>query len=176
MTNKKYVVVLRHGPTHSNESINYDSFVKFIANLIVYLKNFLINKGIDISTITPKIYSSPYSRCVNTAKFVASHLEVLGNKKIPVQINSGVTRWDIGKETREKSIERSFSYGDKIYKKVNLINGDELRIYITHSSIIPSLISGIVGKKLKKIKLHTFCLSIIDINDRKLEVFNKSFK
>ena len=32
MTNKKYVVILRHGPTHSNESINYNSFVKFISD------------------------------------------------------------------------------------------------------------------------------------------------
>ena len=41
MTNKKYVVILRHGPTYSNESINYNSFVKFTSDMVVYLNNYL---------------------------------------------------------------------------------------------------------------------------------------
>ena len=177
MTNKKYVVVLRHGPTHSNESINYNSFVNFIAELVVYLNNFLNTKGLDIKNITPKIYTSPYTRCMDTAKLVASYLEVIrNNKKISIKSNSGITRWDMKNESRDKSIERATSYGNHIFEKANSIENDEVCIYISHSSIIPALLSGIVGKKLKKFKLHTASLSIININNRELEVFNKSFK
>lgn len=177
MTNKKYVIVLRHGPTHSNESINYDRFVDFVAKLIVYLNNFLTSKGMDLNNITPKIYTSPYSRCIDTGKLVASYLEVIrNNKKVPVKTNSSIARWNIGTEPRDKSIERAISYGNRIYKKVNEAKEDEIRIYITHSSIIPGLISGIVGRRLKKVKLHTTCLSIININDREIEIFNKSFR
>ena len=177
MTNKKYVVVLRHGPTHSNESINYDSFVNFIAELVVYLNNFLIENGLDINNITPKIYASPHVRCMDTARLIGSYLEVLrNNKKISVESNSGVTRWDMKRESREKSIDRATSYGNHIFEKSKSVPKDEIRIYVSHSSIIPALISGIVGKKLKKFKLHTASLSIININDRELDVFNKSFK
>jgi hypothetical protein len=177
MTNKKYVVVLRHGPTNPNETINYNKFVNFTADLVVYLNNFLASKDIDIRTLTPKIFTSEYKRCVDTGKLLASYLEVIrNNKKIDVKTNSGIKRWDMKNELREKSIERATAYGNHIYKKVDAITEDEVRIYITHSSIIPGLISGIVGKKLKKIRLHTACLSIININKRELEVFNKSFK
>jgi broad specificity phosphatase PhoE len=177
MTNKKYVVVLRHGPTHSNESINYDSFVKFVGELVVYLNNFLVSKGLDIKTITPKIYASPYTRCMDTAKLIASYLQVIrNNKKVITKSNSGITRWDMKNETREKSIERARTYGNHIFSKINSIENDEIFIYISHSSIIPALISGIVGKNLKKFKLHTASLSIINANTRELEVFNKSFR
>jgi broad specificity phosphatase PhoE len=177
MTNKKYVVVLRHGPTHSNESINYNSFVNFTAELVVYIKNFLFDKGLDINNITPKIYASPYARCMDTAKLVGSYLEVIrNNKKISVESNSSITRWDMKNELREKSIERANTYGNRIFEKADSSSKDEIRIYVSHSSIIPALISGIVGKKLKKFKLHTASLSIININSRELEVFNKAFK
>jgi len=177
MTNKKYVVVLRHGPTHSNETINYNSFVNFIAELVVYLNKFLIDKGLGINNITPKIYASPHMRCMDTAKLLTSYLEVLrNNKKISVKSNSGITRWNMKIESREKSIERATSYGNHIFEKNNSVSGDEVCIYVSHSSIIPALISGIVGKKLKKFKLHTASLSIINVNNRELDVFNKSFK
>ena len=79
-------------------------------------------------------------------------------------------------ESREQSIERATSYGNHIYKKASSKSEDEVCIYVSHSSIIPALISGIVGKRLKKVKLHTACLSIINIDNRELEIFNKSFK
>lgn len=177
MTNKKYVIVLRHGPTYSNESINYNSFVKFTSDMVVYLNNFLNKKGLDIKNVTPKIYTSPYSRCQDTGKLLASYLEVIrNNNKLSVKTKSGIKRWEMKNESREKSIERSMHYGNHIYEKVKESNETEIQIYVTHSSIIPSLISGLVGRKLKKIKLHTACLSIINIDDRQLEVFNKSFK
>ena len=177
MTNKKYVIVLRHGPTHSNESINYNSFVNFTSDLVVYLNNFLLSNGLDINTITPNIYSSPYTRCMDTAKLITSYLQVIrNNKKIDVKSNSGIKRWDMKNETREKSIQRAKDYGQHIYEKVSSKSNDEVSIYISHSSIIPGLISGIVGKKLKKFRLYTASLSIIDINNREMEVFNKSFK
>ena len=177
MTNKKYVVVLRHGPTHSNESINYNSFVNFIAELVVFLNNFMIDKGINFNNITIKIYTSPYTRCMDTSKLVGSYLEVLrNNKKISIKSNSSIARWDMKRESREKSIERATTYGNVIYEKNKSGSPDELCIYISHSSIIPALISGMVGKKLKKFKLHTASLSIININNRELDVFNKSFK
>ena len=177
MINKKYVVVLRHGPTHSNESINYNSFVDFIPELVVYLNNFLTSKGLNINTITPKIYTSPYTRCKDTGKLLASYFEVIrNNKRLDVSTNEGIKRWDMKNESREKSIERATAYGNHIYKKLSSKSEDEVCIYISHSSIIPALISGIVGKKLKKVKLHTACLSIINIANRELEIFNKSFK
>jgi broad specificity phosphatase PhoE len=177
MTNKKYVIVLRHGPTHSNESINYNSFVDFISDLVVYLNNFLASRGLDINTITPKIYASPFTRCKDTAKLITSYLEVIrNNKKIDVKTNTSIKRWDNKNESREASIQRAMSYGQHIYEKVKSHSGDEVSIYVTHSSIIPGLISGIVGKKLKKTKLHTACMSIINIDNRDLEIFNKSFK
>lgn len=177
MTNNKYVIVLRHGPTHSNETINYNSFVDFTSDLIVYLTNFLSSKGLDVKNITPKIYTSPYSRCKDTGKLLTSYLEVIRqNKKVKIETDEGVKRWDSKHETREMSIKRATNYGGQIYKKVSEKNEPCVYIYVSHSSVIPGLISGIVGRKLKKIKLHAACLSIININERELEVFNKSFK
>jgi broad specificity phosphatase PhoE len=177
MTSKKYVIVLRHGPTHSNETINYNSFVNFIGELVVFLNQFLIEKGLDIKNITPKVYCSPYERCMETAKLITSYLEVIrNNKKISINKNSGIARWDKKHESREKSIERATTYGNHIYEKKKSSSSDEICIYISHSSIIPALLSGIVGKKLKKFKLHTASLSIINVNNRELEIFNKSFK
>jgi broad specificity phosphatase PhoE len=176
MTNNKYVIVLRHGPTHSNETINYNSFVNFISEMVVFLTNFLSSKGLDVNNVTPKIYTSPYPRCKDTGKLLASYLEVIrNNKKVKVDIDEGVKRWDSKNETREMSIKRANNYGGQIYKKVGAKTEACVYIYVSHSSIIPGLISGIVGRKLKKIKLHTACLSIININDRELEIFNKSF-
>ena len=177
MTNKKYVIVLRHGPTFSNESIDYNSFVKFTSDLVVFLNNFLMSKGLNINDITPKIYTSPYSRCQETGRLINSYLEVIrNNKKIMVKTKSGIKRWDHKNETREHSIKRAIAYGDHVFNKVKEINNDEIQIYVTHSSIIPGFISGLVGKKLKKVRLHTACLSIINVNERKMEIFNKSFK
>ena len=176
MTNNKYVIVLRHGPTHSNETINYNSFVNFISEMVVYLTNFLSSKGLDVNSITPKIYTSPYPRCKDTGKLLASYLEVIrNNHKVKVKTDIGVKRWDSKNESRDESIKRATEYGNQIYKKVNSISEPCVYIYVTHSSIIPALISGIVDRKLKKVKLHTACLSIINVNDRNLEIFNKSF-
>lgn len=177
MTNNKYVIVLRHGPTHSNETINYNSFVNFTSDLIVYLTNFLSNKGLDVNNITPKIYTSPYPRCKDTGKLLTSYLKVIrNNKNIKVGTDEGIKRWDFKNETREMSKRRATNYGETIYKKIAEKKEPCVYIYVSHSSVIPSLISGIVGRRLKKIKLHTACMSIININDRELEVFNKSFK
>jgi broad specificity phosphatase PhoE len=177
MTKEKYIVVLRHGPTHSNETINYNSFVNFTSEMVVYLNNFLLKKGLDINQTTPQIYTSPYTRCLDTGKLIASYLEVLrNNKKLHVKTKSGVKRWDMKNEPRAKSIERATSYGEHVYSKVKASSEPEIQIYVTHSSIIPGFISGLVGKKLKKVRLHTACLSIINVETRELEVFNKSFK
>jgi len=176
MTNKKYIVVLRHGPTNSNETINYNSFVNFISEIVVYLKNFFSERDIDIKEHNIKIYASPYTRCMDTAKLLASHLDVIrNNNKIAIKSNSGITRWDMKNETREKSIQRSKTYGNHIYEKYNSKTNNELCIFISHSSIIPALMSGIIGKKIKKFKLHTASLSIINIDNREFSVFNKSF-
>lgn len=175
MTNK-YIVVLRHGPTHSNETINYNSFVNFISEMVVFLTNFLSSKGLDVNDITPKIFTSPFPRCIDTGKLLASYLEVIrNNKKVKVGTDEGVKRWDYKNETREMSKKRASNYGEQLYKKINIISKPCVYIYVSHSSIIPALISGIVGKKLKKVKLHTASLSIININNREMEVFNKSF-
>lgn len=177
MGKQKYVIVLRHGPTHSNETINYNSFVNFTSEMVVYLNNFLLKHSVDINLLTPKIYTSPYTRCIDTGKLIASYLEVLrNNKKIEVKSKSGVKRWDMKNESRQKSIERAISYGNHVYSKVKSSSEPEIIIYVSHSSIIPGFISGLVGKKLKKIHLHTACLSIINVESRELEVFNKSFK
>jgi broad specificity phosphatase PhoE len=173
----KYVIVLRHGPTHSNETINYNSFINFIGDMVLFITNFLSSKGLNINDVSPKIFTSPFSRCNDTGKLLASHLNVInGKNKIKVKIDDGVKRWDHKNESREMSISRSFNYGGKIFEKINSLKEPSVYIFITHSSIIPSYISGIVGRKLKKVKLHTASLSVININNRELEIFNKSFK
>jgi hypothetical protein len=116
-------------------------------------------------------------RCKDSGKLLSTYLNVLlGKQKIHPNTNSGIKRWNMHSESREKSIARSTEYGDVIYKKTSSSSKNEIHIYISHSSIIPSLISGILGKPLKKIKLHTACLSIIDANTRELNILNKSFK
>jgi broad specificity phosphatase PhoE len=175
MTNK-YIIVLRHGPTHSNETINYDNFIKFITDMVVFLNNFLKNNGLDINEITPKIYTSSYKRCYDTSKLITTYLEVLrNNKKINIETKSDIKRWDMKNESRKESINRAFNYGNYVYEKYKKSKHPEIIIYITHSSIIPAFISGLVGKKLKKIKLVSASLSILNVNERHLDVFNKSF-
>lgn len=176
-TNNKYIIVLRHGPTHPNETINYNSFMNFITEMIVFLNNFLLKNGLDINKVTPKIYTSPYSRCIETSKLITSYFEVLrNNEKIKIKTNTGIKRWDMKNESRENSIKRATYYGKHVFEKSNLIKKSFIHIYVSHSSIIPGFVSGLVGKKLKKVKLHTACLSILNVFNRELEVFNKSFK
>jgi len=176
-TPKKYIIVIRHGPTHSDESINYNSFIEFITELVTYMKNFFKDKNININEIIPKIISSPYERCVDTSKFITTYLDVLrnNNNKLDIKLNNNLKRWDSKSESRAESVERAITYGNHIFKKVSDEPGHKINIYITHSSIIPGLVSGIVGKKLKKVKLHSACLSIINGNTRELETYNKSF-
>jgi broad specificity phosphatase PhoE len=174
---KKYVIVLRHGPTNKDETINYSDYINFTHKILLFLSTYLSENGVDLLETDAKIYTSPYKRCVETSKLLSSYLRVMNpNKKIKIKSDSGIRRWDRDKESREKSISRSYDYGNHIYNKINLFNNDCVYIYISHSSIIPSFINGILGKKLEKTKLHTACVSIINISDRKLEIFNKKFK
>ena len=177
MENSKYIIVLRHGPTNSNETINYSKFISFVTNLINYLKETLGKANIDIKKTSIKVYASPYERCIDTAKLVTSYLNVLRSSsanKIEIKSNDKIKRWNSSKESRQHSIDRANIYGKHIYKKAST-KPENICIYVTHSSIIPSFVSGIMGEKMPSTKLHSACMSIINVNGRKLETYNKSF-
>lgn len=177
MSNKKYAIILRHGPTHSNETIDYNNYINFFSSIVIYINKYLLNFNIDIKNINIKIFTSPYTRCYDTAKLLSSHLKIIKKHgDIKISKYDDISRWNSKRETREQSISRGNKCGNHIYEKLINSDNNELNIYISHSSMIPALISGMMGKKLKKIKLHTACLSIINISDRQLEIFNKSFK
>ncbi|AYV80353.1 MAG: hypothetical protein Gaeavirus37_2 [Gaeavirus sp.] len=171
----KYVIIIRHGPTHPDETINYASFMEFITKMILYIKNFITAN--NLTNITPQFISSPYKRCTDTAKLITSYLDVLKESDKPksLKIVNYIKRWEKNTETRQESIIRATNYGNYAYKKISSINKPQIFIYITHSSIIPAFISGLIDHKLKKEKLHTACLSVVNINTRKLEKYNKSF-
>ena len=103
-------------------------------------------------------------------------------KEIKVIKKYNLRRWDKqGGEEREKSINRSYNYGTKLYNenKEMVSEKDTLNIYVTHSSIIPYFISGLAGLnkyQYKKIKLTTASLTILNIDTREIEMLNKDHK
>ena len=187
----KYIIVQRHGPTRK-DIINHESFMNLLPNLMNYIKYFFTKNNIDFNKIKIKIYTSEFERCYLTGKIIKSYLRLLqydpsnkteNNKNneniIKIVKKHDLRRWDRqGGEEREKSRNRSYNYGIKLYNEIKEIvsEKDTLYIYVTHSSIIPYFISGLAGldkNKYKKIKLTTASLTILNVDTREIEMLNK---
>ena len=185
---KKYIIVLRHGPTRK-DIINHESFINLLPNLMNYIKYFFTKNNVDFNDMKIKIYTSKFERCYLTGKIIKSYLKIMQYdpvNKIENRINlvkkHDLRRWDKqGGEEREKSINRSYNYGTKLYNenKETVSEKDTLNIYVTHSSIIPYFISGLAGLNKyqhKKIKLKAASLTIINVDTREIEMLNKYHK
>jgi len=184
----KWIIVQRHGPT-KNDVINNESFMNILPNLMNYIKYFFTKNNIDFNKMKIKIYTSEFERCYSTGKIIKSYLRLLqydpSNKtennenRIKIVKKHDLRRWDKeGGEEREKSRNRSYNYGTKLYNenKEMVSEKDTLYIYVTHSSIIPYFISGLAGldkNQYKKIKLTTASLTILNIDTREIEMLNK---
>jgi broad specificity phosphatase PhoE len=181
----KYIIVLRHGPT-KNEVIDHEKFINLMSNLMNYIKHFFTKNNIDFNNMNINIYTSEFDRCFITGKIINSYLKIMQydpvnkiEKEIKVIKKHNLRRWDKqGGEDREKSINRSYDYGIKLYNKNKemVSEKDTLIIYVTHSSIIPSFICGLAGLNkyhYRKTKLTTASLTIINADTRVIEVFNK---
>jgi phosphohistidine phosphatase SixA len=176
MVGKKYYFVIRHGPTNKDkdESINFDKYLKIITKLILFVKEFLDKKGIDINK-NIVIHASPIDRCQTTAKFISTYLNVLnGNEKLKIITDKNVQRWNRKEETLDGCFARAQSYGNKLFNEQD--DDIDVHFIITHSSVINALVAGLCGVAFQKNKLRTSSLSIINGETRELEVFNKSFK
>lgn len=173
MGKQYYHFIIRHGPIHHNESINFNKYLKIITKQILYIKNFLNVNALNQENII--IHSSPIKRCYTTAKFILTYLNVIfENLNIKIKIDKNLTRVDDKNgETLEKCHNRAKLYGHEIYN--NYKHDKNINIFITHSSILKSLISGISNQTIKNDKLFTSSLSIINANTRKLIIYNKSF-
>ena len=185
---KKYIIVQRHGPT-KNDVINNESFMNILPNLMNYIKYFFTKNNIDFNKMKIKIYTSEFERCYLTGKIIKSYLKIMQYDPINKTENNeniikivkkhDLRRWDKqGGEEREKSKNRSYNYGTKLYNenKEMVSEKDTLYIYVTHSSIIPYFISGLAGldkNQYKKIKLTTASLTILNIDTREIEMLNK---
>jgi len=163
--------------------------MNILPNLMNYIKYFFTKNNIDFNKMKIKIYTSEFERCYSTGKIIKSYLRLLqydpSNKtennenRIKIVKKHDLRRWDKeGGEEREKSRNRSYNYGTKIYNenKEMVSEKDTLYIYVTHSSIIPYFISGLAGldkNQYKKIKLTTASLTILNIDTREIEMLNK---
>ena len=187
----KYIIVQRHGPTRK-DIINHESFMNLMPNLMKYIKFFFTKNNIDFNKMKIKIYTSEFERCYLTGKIIKSYLKIMqydpinkiennenNENIIKIVKKHDLRRWDKeGGEEREKSRNRSYNYGTKLYNENKEIvsEKDTLYIYVTHSSIIPYFISGLAGldkNKYKKIKLTTASLTILNIDTREIEMLNK---
>lgn len=184
----KWIIVQRHGPT-KNDVINNESFMNLLPNLMNYIKYFFTKNNVDFNKMKIKIYTSEFERCYLTGKIIKSYLKLLqydpSNKTenneniIKIVKKHDLRRWDKqGGEEREKSRNRSYNYGIKLYNenKEMVSEKDTLYIYVTHSSIIPYFISGLAGldkNQYKKIKLTTASLTILNVDMREIEMLNK---
>jgi broad specificity phosphatase PhoE len=174
MSENSYFVVIRHGPTNKDESINFDKYLKIITNLILSLKEFLDKHKVDITTCKLVIHTSPLERCVTTSKFISTYLNIINDKdRIKIVTDKNLSRWNSKKETLEECFQRAKEYGNKVAKEYK--KDTTLHIFVTHSSVINSFVAGLCGKDMHKTKLHTSCLSIISSKSRELVLFNKSF-
>ena len=70
--------------------------------------------------------------------------------------------------------KRAKKYGKLLYKKYK--NDVNLNIFVSHSSIINSLINGILDSDICKERLVTSSLSICDVYERNIILYNKSFQ
>ncbi len=184
----KWILVQRHGPTNNNV-INNESFMNILPNLMNYIKYFFTKNNVDFNNMKIKIYTSEFERCYLTGKIIKSYLKTMqydpSNKtenRIKNVKKHDLRRWDKqGGEEREKSKNRSYNYGTKLYNenKEMVSEKDTLYIYVTHSSIIPYLISGLAGldkNQYKKIKLTTASSTILNVDTRKIEMLNKDHR
>ena len=173
MSKNKYFMVIRHGPTNKDETINFDKYLKIITKLILYVKDFLDKNDINIKKKLI-IHTSPIYRCITTAKFISTYFNVLnGNDKLKIIVDKNLRRWASKKETLDECFKRAHVYGNTVQKEQD--DDKDVHIFITHSSVINALVAGLCGVEMKKNKLHTSCLSIINAETRELELFNKSF-
>jgi len=179
---------MRHGPTN-DDVINHESFINLTPNLMNYIKYFFTKNNIDFNNMKIKIYTSQFERCYSTGKVIKSYLKIMqydpSNKiqnnenRIKIVKKHNLRRWDKqGGEEREKSTNRSYNYGIKLYNenKEMVSEQDTLYIYVTHSSIIPYFISGLAGlnkNQYKKIKLKAASLTILNVDTREIEILNK---
>jgi broad specificity phosphatase PhoE len=173
MSKNKYFMVIRHGPTNKDETINFDKYLKIITKLILYVKDFLDKHDINIKKKII-IHTSPIERCITTSKFISTYFNVLnGNDKLKIIVDKNLRRWSSKKETLDECFKRAHVYGNTVQNGMN--DDKDVHIFITHSSVINALVAGLCGVEMKKNKLHTSCLSIINAETRELELFNKSF-
>jgi hypothetical protein len=161
-------IILRHADTQPSQDIDIPKFMLNFNKQILTLKK-IINKNKYKNII---IQSSPFKRCYDTALIICNTLNLLLNTNYFVEKNEDLTRWDKKTETRLESKNRSHEYG----KNIKITNNDYLYIYITHSSIIPSFIAGLIDMDLNKFKkknnqnLHNCGISFV--KNKKLKLYN----
>jgi hypothetical protein len=175
MPKNNYHVIIRHGPTHSDESINFDKYLKIITSQIMYIKNFLTTKEYDLKKQTIIIHTSPFERCITTAKFISTYFNVIsGNDNVKIDIDKNLRRVDTKKgENMDQCKKRAKSYGNTVY--TDYLNSKNIHIFITHSSFISSFVSGLTNSIMKTEKLAHSSLSIMNADTRDIVVYNKSF-
>lgn len=153
---------MRHGPT-KHDILNKHKLNKIIEEIGDVLNEYSQGK-ID------QVISSPVERCVETAKIIMDHMDI---DPIKFKIKDKLSRIRHS-EPKSECHERGNRFGKKIHRKISKNNQNIL--IITHSSILKSVIEGIIDKPLEYTRLHKASLSVYNCDTSSLEVFNKKFK
>ncbi len=158
MKKRGKIFIMRHGPT-KNDILQTNKLSSYIDNIAEFIND---NDGIDC------VLTSPIDRCNQTATILIDKLNMnIKEKKIKHELLRKQPD-----ETENEKNERGYTYGEYLRKKYKKINKNVL--IITHSSILFSIIEGIIGNSnFHREKLHHCSLSIT--NNRDLILFNKGW-
>jgi broad specificity phosphatase PhoE len=150
-----FIIILRHGPTIRGEKLDKEKFSIIINELCDTIN--------DICHVK-YIYTSEFSRTIDTAKMIMHQLDVDECIK-----KERYNRLDKRTECECKYMKRIRSIGKK------LKNSNKNTLVITHSSIILDILREISNFHIKKFKIHTAALFVYDTEKEEFILFNESF-
>ena len=122
----------------------------------------------------PVMHDDQHGTAIISSAALINALELAKKKidKVKIVVDKNLRRWSSKKETLDECFKRAHTYGNYVHSNIN--DEKHVHIFITHSSVINAFVTGLCGVEMKKTKLHTSCLSIINAETRELELFNKS--
>lgn len=149
-----YIFILRHGPTHHNldKPLNKKKFLKIV--------NKIIRKIEKYGTIE-KIYSSPISRCIDTAEIIAKNIGINDIKK-----TKNLKGCDPIKEKVKYTKKNSYEFGKYLRNKRGNI------LVVTHSSVLRDVLQGLSGDYIKHFEIEKASLTIYNTKEKRFIKFN----
>jgi hypothetical protein len=164
------ILIARHGKT-LHEHLLVDEYKLKIKNFIDLLQNIIIKN--EINEI--QFNTSDTERTIDSSTILLKTILKKNNDiKYSFKKNSKIVRWNKKSiQTHKERKDLAYSYGKLIYKKVKNTK-KTLFVYMTHSSIINSLVNGILNISDKTIKLIDGSFNLLEVKKDKTDIIYRN--